>query len=484
MKAREVVWRWGPGASQALTSKIRYIDLEGGIRAQKTTALCAWIANGSIEYPGMHSFLCRYTDDALTSILKPTWRAYCATSGIAVEWNAQEECDVVLATSSKVFLRGLKSSDDTQRYAKLRGPTIARFGIDQAEELPSDFWPEIQGRLSQPGFPQQAMITPQPVNENHWIAKEFPEDQSNPNHLYIRTNCYDNRVNLGDDYIAELERIYPIGSAKRRTLLEGRRGLAVKGQPVYLGAFRRDVHAAPVQINPQLPLYEAWDYGHSHPCVVWGQIFAGRLVMLGACMGEDLSIDQFAPIALECRAQWFPKILEVLTTGDPAGLAESSQGLPVTLKQIMADHGIYITAVDGANRPEIRDQAIQLLNRYMTRTALDGASAFQVHPDRCVLVGADGVKYIPFLADAFEAGYVWDEKARQGLTANIRKPKKDGFYDHCMNCCEYLVLAFGPSNVTEKDEARLERLAVRRAQHDPDPADRRVARPMTQRGGY
>lgn len=483
---KEVVWNWGPGASEALTATSRYIDLEGGIRAQKTTALCAWIANGSIEYPGMHSFLCRYTDDALTSILKPTWRAYCQQSGIQLEWNAAEECDIVVATGSKVFLRGLKASDDTQRYAKLRGPTIARFGIDQAEELPADFWPEIQGRLSQPGFPQQAMITPQPVNENHWIAKAFPEDQSNPNHLYIRTNCYDNRVNLGDAYIEELERIYPEGTAKRRTLLEGRRGLAVKGQPVYAGAFTRSRHVDnTLKMNPQLPLFEAWDYGHSHPCVVWGQIFGGRLSILGGCMGEDLSIDQFAPAALECRAHWFPTPIEILTTGDPAGLAQSSQGLPATLKDIMAEHGVYITAVDGANRPEIRDQAIQTNSRYMTRTALDGQPAFLVNAERACVVNADGTKYIPFLADGFEAGYVWDEKARQGLTANIRKPKKDGFYDHGQNCVEYLVLAFGPSNVTGKDKERLSMLAVKRSQLDHDPQDRvGYRRSGVYRGGY
>ncbi len=83
-----------------------------------------------------------------------------------------------------------------------------------------------------------------------------------------------------------------------------------------------------------------------------------------------------------------------------------------------------------------------------------------------------------------EAGYVWDEKARQGLTANIRKPKKDGFYDHGQNCLEYGVLAFGPSNVSEKEEARLERLAVARSQRDSDPNDRRILRPVMRRGGY
>lgn len=489
----EVVWRWGPGASEALQATERYIDLEGGIRAQKTTALCAWIAIGAVEHPGSNSFLCRYTDHDLSAILKPKWREYCAASHITVNWNAQEECDEIRvgATISRVYLKGLKSSDETQRFSKLRGPTLSRFGIDQAEELPPDYWPEIQGRVSQPGFPQQIMLTPQPVNPDHWIAKEFPEDNRRPGFKYIRTNCYDNRVNLGDAYIEELERIYLEGTADRRTLLEGRRGLASKGIPVYKDSFRRGAHVNnALRMNPQVPLVECWDYGHSHPCVVWLQLFAGQLLILGGVMGEDMSIDQFAPIALEARAQWFPNPMEILTTGDPAGLAQSSQGLPETLKDILATLGIYITCVDGANRVEVRDQAIKVIARYMSATSM-GRPGFQVNEQRFTVVSKDSsgnpsISFRPVLADGFEAGYVWGKSATSGPNVNIRQPKKDGYYDHSQNCVEYGVIAYGPMGMTQKDEARLERLAVKRAQRDEDPADRlmRSTRVAVRRGGY
>lgn len=448
---KQVIWKWGPGASKALQAKARYIDLEGGIRAQKTTALCAWVAIGAIEEPGSNAFLCRYLDHDLQTILKPKWREYCQQSGIPVQWNASEECDEINVGGkvSKVYLKGLKASEGAQMFSKLRGPTLARFGIDQAEELPAAFWPEVKGRLSQPGYTQQAMLTPQPVNPDHWIAKEFPEHNPDPSYLYIRTNCYDNRVNLGDAYIAELEKAYPEGSAERRTLLEGRRGLALSGEPVYKGAFSRARHIDPkLGLIQQVPLLEGWDYGHHHPCVVWAQVYAGRLSILGAVMGQSISIDQFAPVVLEIRRRWFGQPMDVWTTGDPAGMAASSQGLPVTLRTILAEFGIHISAIETANRPEVRDQAIKTIASYMSRTALDGQPAFRLNP-RAILITPDGVEEPrEFLADAFEAGYVWDTRLRTGtVAANVRRPKKDGYYDHCLVGSTMVDTADGPKAI-------------------------------------
>ena len=48
-----------------------------------------------------------------------------------------------------------------------------------------------------------------------------------------------------------------------------------------------------------------------------------------------------------------------------------------------------------------------------------------------------------FLADAFEAGYVWDEHMVSVGNKQVRKPKKDGWYEHGMNCAEYLEVNFG-----------------------------------------
>ena len=48
-----------------------------------------------------------------------------------------------------------------------------------------------------------------------------------------------------------------------------------------------------------------------------------------------------------------------------------------------------------------------------------------------------------FLADGFEAGYVWDEHFVSVGSKQIRKPKKDGWFEHGQNCHEYLELNFG-----------------------------------------
>jgi len=62
----------------------------------------------------------------------------------------------------------------------------------------------------QSGYPYQMLLTPNPPHHDHWLAKEFPEDNTHPDHRYIRTTVYDNRVALGEAYIQALEAAYPV----------------------------------------------------------------------------------------------------------------------------------------------------------------------------------------------------------------------------------------------------------------------------------
>lgn len=477
----------GP-ASEAFNATEMYVDLEGGIRASKTTPGVAKVGAWCVKYPGINCFVSRWTDEALAVQLKPAWRSMAQQMGLELKWNSAEQYDeVILTTPSRVYLRGLRSSEDTNRYGKFRGLNLALGYLDQAEEVPFDVWQELKGRLSQPNYPKQFLITPQPVNEDHWIARQFPIDNGNlaDGYRYIHTNVYHNRAVVGDAYIRELESAYPLGSAQRRTLLEGHRGLAVHGEAVYAGYFNRQVHVREdVKINPNLPLLEAWDFGHSHPCVVWMQILPiGAIQILGAVMGHNLYLEDFAPIAMSYRAQWCPNPMEVWSTGDPAGLMASNQGLSSTVSQILAEHGIALKRIDGANAPEIRYQAIQGISQYMRRTSLDGQPAFRIHP-RAAIVSADGVKHLPFLVDGFEAGYVWDTRQIIGAKAGIRRPRKDGYYDHGQNCVEYGQIGFGVAQPTQGSVKQAERRAVRHAQRDEDEFDRPKRRVGSGRGGY
>lgn len=451
--------------------------------------------------PGIHCLLARWSEGDLYAELVPKWRAFAQTCGLSLKWHADEQYDEVLGTSGvregltrgngRVYLRGLRSSDATSRYGSVRGLELGFVHIEQAEELPADYWPELVARMSQVGVKRQIILTPQPVNHDHWIARMFPVDNPDPAYHYIRTNCYDNARHLPEGYIAQLEASYPVGSAQRRTLLEGRRGLAIQGEPVYGGYFNRQLHEAHVTLDPRVPLWEGWDFGQGHPCVSWWQLLpVGRLQCLGAVMGHNLYLEDFAPIALTYRNRWCPHPMIVQSTGDPAGLDISNQGTQTTkVRDILAEHGVAPTSISSANRPEVRFQATQAISAYMRRFALDGRPAFLVSP-RAIEVDSKGVaRPASFHLDGFEAGYVWDTRAVIGLSANIRRPRKDGYYDHFQNTAEYVALEAVPgAQPTQEDADRAARAEQRRAQMDTDddeaPRSRRQRSGVGRRGGY
>ncbi len=491
----DVRWRWSPVQSQALLSTEPFLDIEGGIRAGKTTVANAKVQITVSEQPGVRGLLARWKEDDLFAELVPKWRDFARQCGLTLRWHADEGYDEVVETGAKVYLRGLRSSDNVSRFGSLRGLDLSFFHVEQAEEMPEDYWPELVGRLSQKGYPHWGWLTAQPVNQDHWIARTWPEDNSRlaDGYRYVRMNVYDNVQHVGESYVRQLESNYPLGSAQRRTLLEGRRGLAIQGEPVYGGYFNRRVHVRDVEMNPQVPLMELWDFGHGHPCVVFAQwLPIGRFQILGAVMGHNVFLEDFAPVAMGYRQEWFKQPLEVWSVGDPSGLEANNQGVRETkVRDILAQHGSFPTSQTHANRPEVRYQAIQTVSGLMRRMALDGEPSFACSPRGIYLArGSDGrVTPTPssFMADGFEAGYVWDSRQLIGVSSNIRRPKKDGYYDHGMNGVEYGALAFlGNAMPTQADVAKAERRSVRLAQtdYDPDVPSRRHRRMSVGRGGY
>lgn len=299
-----------------------------------------------------------------------------------------------------------KPSEDAARYSKFAGVTLAGIYVDQPEEIPEDFFAALLARLSQPDYPHQMLLTPDPPAEDHWLARAFPTDNSRPGYHYIRTTVYDNRRALGEAYIEDLEAAYPAGTVLRRRFIDGLRGLSVVGDPVYGGYFLRTLHVDPqLTHNREAPLLEGWDFGHGHPCVVWAQFVpTGALNVLGGVMGASMFIEDFCPVALQYRAQWFPGVLEVRSTGDPAGESLSPHGVARSAADVLRRHRVDLQLFSSANRVDRRDMAIQTV-----------------------------------------AGYIWDSKSTKGTTnPNTRRPLKDGYYDHGQNCVEYLALMFGP----------------------------------------
>lgn len=444
--------QWNPKQTRFLMAKARFVNLEGGVRAGKSFALCWKYYFLALDHPGICLALTRWTQDGLDAQLRPAWRKVLALAGMSdhVQWDPREECDI-FENGSRVYLRALKSSEDTQRFSKLAGLTIARIGIDQAEEVPEDVYRHyVPARLSQKGFPLGVDITPNPPGEDHWIAKDWPEDNSRRDHLYIHTTLYDNEINLGREVIEIQEAGYEPGTNEHRRLILGKRGLSLAGKPIFGRHFDSARHVSEsVEFNPLLPLYESWDFGTNHPCVVWAQWpIGGAFHVLGGVMGHDLMLEDFVPLVDEYRAAWFPGLAEGMLqqTADPAGSTRNAQGSR-TAVSILNDCGVYPFIKENANHPPIKDGAIQALVGYLKHSAPDGTPLFRLNP-RFVLVSATARRSLPVMQTALEGGYTYDPKRDYHGTQypHLRPPFKDGFYEHPADTLLYLVTAFAPAD--------------------------------------
>jgi len=488
---------WKGVISDFLLDETRHIDCEGAFRSGKTTAAIWKVYNSCIANPGINWLVCRFGDEDTQTKLKPPWRQALRDAGEVVAWDSTEKCDV-FSNGSRVYIFGLKSSDQISRYGKLRGMTLGGVYVDQAEELPHDIFLELIGRLSQQDKPHQLLMTPNPPDENHWLAREFPEDGHLKGRAYYALPIYANAHNLPEDTIKGLEDAYPTAHPKHRSAILGKRGLNVIGQPVYGGdperglapSFIRSLHVQPLAYNTQLPLYASLDFGKHHPCLLFAQVTPwNQMQILGGIMGQNLFLEDFLPIVQQYRARWFPSVLAFDLCCDPAGSHDNSQGVRNNGVRVLRDAGMAPRWQDNSNAPDIRLAMVERLAAYMRkRTPRGEAFAVCEDPERWILVTPDTSRSWPFLADGLEAGYVWDEHMVSVGSKQMRKPKKDGWYEHGQNCLEYLELNFGGAQPTVEQAAkragRSHREALKRSQRDTDPFKWGSKDQRRPRGGY
>lgn len=505
----------------------RCIDIEGSPRSAKSWGVAFLIWKLALKYPGIQIFYSRYQEQGLIQLrdvlvkVGVHWPVY-----LQPTWNSKDEC-YDWPNGSRMFLSPIKSTEHDAVHSKYKGKTLAVVIIEEAQEVPHVNYLGLKERLSQSRnpdgqpfkYPLMILLVHNCVDEDHWIAKEFPlgadgETCTREGHRHIRADLYSNAHNLGPDVMQGYERDYPVGHTLRRTVIEGKRGVTLVGTPVYAGAFQKVLHVNPkTAYVPYYPLLEGWDFGEEKPAVVWFQYLRhlAKINVVGAVKGSELFLELFAPKVLEIRQRLFPEALDVRPWCDPTG-ATGNGGLQFTPIALLHQLGIHArpakdsTSNRDGNDAEVRYKAIQTAAGYMLRSATDGSPAFEMAPLCIELVREGGVlteKPSHILVTAFEAGYIWDTKAASEDKPNIRKPKKGTRYDDLMNAFEYPLIGEGiplaptvqqlmqaaAAYQTAPERAALQATmetarALRRAQKDTDPYDRaQRGRGKSRRGG-
>lgn len=433
------------------TDEYRLFDIEGAVRSGKTT-LCLEICLALCQtYPGIFGLICRFSDDDTHKLLKPIWRAICLKAGVLLKWNAEEGYDE-LPNGSRVYITGLKTQDATNPYRKFRGLTLGFVYNDQSEELPHGVFIELNLRLSQPHVPHKLLLSPQTVDEDHWIAKEFPSDRPpKPGRAYYALSTHNNAHNLPANYIREMEDAHAPGTPIHTTLILGERGARIEGDPVYgtpsdgsrKGAFLRSRHEGPCEYDRRLRLEVGLDFGKHHPCIVARQIgVVGQVRYLGGILGQNLHLDPFLTAALQKLAQWFPDPIDTVWCCDPAGV---SNPIGVDMGKTLRAHGIQAKYREDSNSPAARVALIDRIASQMRARDLAGDEMLRVSNDteHWIRLSEHGAVTHRMVATAFESGYVWDPHMVSVGSKQMRKPKKDGWHEHPMNVVEYLEANFG-----------------------------------------
>jgi hypothetical protein len=108
--------RWAGKHWDALQdTTTREMDVEGAVRAGKTT-VCLWREfNAAVTYPGIHILLVRWTDAMCDGLIKPLFRSICTQAGVQLEWHGEDGAYDQMPNGSRVYYRGLKTQDQTQR---------------------------------------------------------------------------------------------------------------------------------------------------------------------------------------------------------------------------------------------------------------------------------------------------------------------------------------------------------------------------------
>lgn len=458
-----------------LNDTTREVDCEGGLSSGKTTAALWKIRHSCKVEPRIEWFAARYSDSDTQQKLRPAFEKICDIydPNDIPAWDTRSKA-YVFENRSSVAMFGLKAPDVLSRYAKMRGLGAQRIYIDQAEELPKDVAKELRARLRRsiddtvPDYPHQLIFTPNPMDRESWLAKEFP-DGSEPAHpcppgrKYYAISLFDNQHNLHPDTIKGLLTAFPEDHAKYRSVILGKRGVNVTGDPIYEGSFSRKIHWTDLAVDFNQPLYCAITCGKSHPTAVFmQQPYAGGMHCLAGMLGVSLFLDDFLPMLLQQIERWFGKHPDVRLCTDGSTDAQDRY----TLTQLIRSHKMPpMRQRANSNAPDVRLAMIERIAAYMRRRNPDGKEAFAIDsdPSKWLRVTRDGLTPEDFVTDALEAGYVWSEHTVSVANKEIRQPLADNRHEHPGFCLELLEANFGANQLTQEQRKELQARRVRPA---------------------
>lgn len=208
------------------------IELEGALSSGKTIVALWKELEAFKAHPGMWGFITRWSEDDVHTLLRPEFERVARIHGSEPDWNSREKA-YEFPNRSRCFAFGLRTTEiePMRRYGKIRGLPVSRIMVDQSEQLPNDFpvelrrrlRPDIEARHNGIVFPTQLTFVSNVVQHHHWLAKQFPEDNSIETRRYYSLSLFDNAHNLPEELLRQALIDCPPTDLRYREIIIGKR---------------------------------------------------------------------------------------------------------------------------------------------------------------------------------------------------------------------------------------------------------------------
>lgn len=392
------------GQNEFHRSSSRYKALVGALGSGKTAVGCVEGILQSIEHPGNVGLVARRSLPELKSTTLKRFFEF-LPDPLIISYNKTDR-ELWIKTNGAPSLVHFGPLDEIGRYKSME---LGWFFLDEADQTTEDHWLTLCGRLRLKNIPAFGMLATNPTSTSHWIYKKWVVNPTEGYEIF-RSKTSDNEVNLPAGYLDELRKTYPEDWQKR--YLDGHFGVLQSGDPAFPD-FTEAEHVKKIDPIKGLPIIRGWDFGKKHPCCVFCQIDElGRLRIYRTLKGENRDIYEFADMVLaQSRTHfnyWFLRN-EFEDYCDIAGKQEHDSGKPSIT--ILQSKRVFPTARYSRIEARVREM------RKMMREKLSGVPRILIDP--CNQYGIE----------AFMSACIDDEG----------KIKKEGYFDHFLDCVGYIV---------------------------------------------
>lgn len=200
---------------ESLGQSSRYFVVTGGRGSGKSYSVNALLVMLTYEIGHVILFT-RYTMASAHISIIPEFIQKLEAMGVSEHFHITKDEIVNLETGSKIIFKGLKTSsgDQTANLKSLQGVTT--WVLDEAEELVhEDIFDKIDLSIRVKGKDNRVILILNPTTKEHFIYKRFFEgrgveagtNDTKNDVTYIHTTYLDNKNNLSDSYLSQIETI-------------------------------------------------------------------------------------------------------------------------------------------------------------------------------------------------------------------------------------------------------------------------------------